>query len=308
MRRQESMTRALRRRFWAWPSELREKGVLGINSRTVSTILEYNPRSLYPRLDDKLLTKEICGANGIPVPETYAVIENYGDIFQFSRMIEKRQDFVIKPARGSGGRGILLITKHNGVRFETAGEELLSLDEMSHHLSTILSGLYSLGGHLDKVVVEQRIVPHPIFTQLSFGGTPDIRIIVYRNAPIMAMLRLPTRFSKGRANLHQGALGAGIDLASGRTRGGVCHYRRISAHPDTGEWVEGVPIPHLESMLEMARNLGRAVGMGYIGVDILLDAMQGPMVVEANARPGLAIQIANGTGLRPLMEGIDARI
>ena len=61
-------------------------------------------------------------------------------------------------------------------------------------------------------------------------------------------------------------------------------------------------------MLEMARNLGRAVGMGYIGVDILLDAMQGPMVVEANARPGLAIQIANGTGLRPLMEGIDARI
>lgn len=88
----------------------------------------------------------------------------------------------------------------------------------------------------------------------------------------------------------------------------MCHYRRISAHPDTGEWVEGVPIPHLESMLEMARNLGRAVGMGYIGVDILLDAMQGPMVVEANARPGLAIQIANGTGLRPLMEGIDARI
>lgn len=308
MRRRESMTRSLRRRFWAWSSELREKGVLGINSRNINITLEYNARSLYPRLDDKLLTKEICSANSIPVPETYAVIENYGDIFKFSRMIEKRKDFVIKPARGSGGRGILVITKQNGVRFETAGGKLLSFDEMFHHLSTILSGLYSLGGHLDKAIVEQRIVPHPIFTQLSFGGTPDIRIVVYRNSRIMAMLRLPTRFSKGRANIHQGALGVGIDLASGRTRGGVCRCRTATVHPDTGESVEGVSIPHWEGMLEMASKLGKAVGMGYIGVDILLDAMQGPMVVEANARPGLAIQIANGTGLHPLMEGIDARI
>ena len=45
--------------------------------------------------------------------------------------------------------------------------------------------------------------------------------------------------------------------------------------------------------------------MGYLGVDIVLDRKQGPMLLEANARPGLAIQIANGQGLIPRFEAVD---
>jgi glutathione synthase/RimK-type ligase-like ATP-grasp enzyme len=58
----------------------------------------------------------------------------------------------------------------------------------------------------------------------------------------------------------------------------------------------------------MSRRVAKAVGLGYIGVDIVVDAVQGPMLLEANARPGLAIQIANGRGLLPRLRAIDARL
>ena len=55
-------------------------------------------------------------------------------------------------------------------------------------------------------------------------------------------------------------------------------------------------------------DVARAVGLGYIGVDIVVDVNEGPMLLEANARPGLAIQIANGRGLLPRLEAIDAQL
>ena len=58
----------------------------------------------------------------------------------------------------------------------------------------------------------------------------------------------------------------------------------------------------------MSRRVAAAVGLGYIGVDIVMDVERGPMLLEANARPGLAIQIANGRGLVPRLEAIDALV
>ena len=293
-------------RFWAWPRELREHGVLGINARNLELLSQLNTRAHYPRLDDKVLTKQLCEAQGIPVPATYAVIERFGDIRQFADTLGQRQEFVIKPARGAGGRGILVILRHDGTTFETSRGIMLSLAEVKHHLSTTLSGLYSLGGRADRAIVEQRIRPHPVFESLVVGGTPDVRILVHMYAPVMAMLRLPTRASNGRANLHQGAVGAGIDIETGRVFGGVCGGRAISAHPDTGASISGNEVPHWDQALGIAAGLGRALEMGYIGVDIVLDNERGPLVLEANARPGLAIQIANRSGLRSRIDGQDA--
>ena len=36
----------------------------------------------------------------------------------------------------------------------------------------------------------------------------------------------------------------------------------------------------------------------------MLDKFRGPMMLELNARPGLAIQIANGRGMRNVLEDI----
>lgn len=285
------------KRAWAWPWELRGAGVLGMNRRNLDLLMKLNPRDLYPRVDDKSLTKAICRENRIPTPDTHATIRRFGDIRQFPAGIGDRTEFVIKPACGAAGRGVLVIAGRDGDAFTTSSGEALSIEDVRYHLSTTLSGLYSLGGNLDRAIVEQRLHRHPAFDGVAVGGTPDIRVVVYRHMPVMAMVRLPTKLSRGRANLHQGAVGAGIDMNTGRTLGGVCLGRRLRTAPDTGEAIEGVKVPRWTEILDIAERLSRALGLGYTGVDIVLDADHGPMVLEANARPGLAIQIANGCGL-----------
>jgi alpha-L-glutamate ligase-like protein len=298
--------KALPRRLFVWPHELRDAGILGINQRNLAFIQESNPRGLYPRVDNKTITKEICHANGIPVPETFALIRRYGDVRRFLELIGDRTEFVIKPASGAAGRGIIVIAQKKGSDFETPSGRLFSEGDLDYHLSTILGGLYSLGGQVDSAIVEQRIIMHPTMQRIAVGGTPDVRIILYRNVPVMAMVRLPTIQSEGRANLHQGAAAAAVHLVTGRTFGGVCNSRMIARHPDTGELIGGLEIPGWRELLAAAMKLSDALEMGYIGVDIVIDAKLGPVVLEANARPGLAIQVAHRIGLLPRLKLIEA--
>jgi alpha-L-glutamate ligase-like protein len=293
------------KRKFAWPRELRSKGILGINARNSDYVLPCNLRERYPRVDDKVLTKKICQAHGITVPKTYAVIQRSGDIRRLPELVARHPDFVVKPANGSEGRGIVVVVEHDEQVFVTAGGNRLDMAELRYHLSTILAGLYSLGGQVDRVILEQRIVRHEAFQHVAVGGTPDIRIILYRCVPVMAMVRLPTKESRGRANLHQGAIAAGIHLRTGCTFGGVCKDRTIDRHPDTGAPIVGLQIPMWDRLLAGAMQLAEGLELGYVGVDFVLDTSLGPVVLEANARPGLAIQVANRRGLRPRLQYID---
>jgi alpha-L-glutamate ligase-like protein len=293
------------KRAWAWPRELRHAGILGINRRNLDLVLPQNPRALFPRVDDKLQTKQLCEQHGIPVPRTLAVIEHQGDIHHFVELVAAHEEFVVKPASGCEGRGIIVIAGRRGAEWITSSDEALTLDDLRYHLSAILSGLYSLGGQDDHAIVEQRIVRHPIFADLAVSGTPDIRVILYRGVPTMAMVRLPTKQSRGRANLHQGAIAAAIHLATGETFGGVHFGRAITAHPDTGATLAGRKIPAWDLILASATKLAVCLGLGYVGVDFVLDASGLPVVLEANARPGLAIQVAHNAGLIPRIELIE---
>ena len=295
-------------RGWAWSWELNRFGVLGINRRNLKYLAEWNPRGKYKLVDDKVLTKRLCEEHRIAVPQTYAVIDRFGDLKRLPEAIRGREQFVVKPASGAGGRGVLVVTESHGRWFVRPNGSRLSFAELRYHVSAMLSGLYSLGGQPDRAIIEELVVPHPVFEGLTVGGTPDIRIVVYRGVPALAMLRLPTKASRGRANLHQGAVAAGIDLDTGRTLGGVCRNRAVAAHPDTGLAVGGLAIPQWEQVLATATAVSEAVGMGYIGVDIMLDQAKGAIVLEANARPGLAVQIANRRGLVRVLRDIDAML
>ena len=266
----------LPRRFWAWPSELRRRGVLSMNARNGLYVLPGNPREFYPRVDHKLCTKRICQEHGIPVPETYAVLGRNGDVQRLAEMVANHQEFVIKPARGSEGRGIVVIVAHDGRRFTTSSGQRTTAADLKYHLSTILSGLYSLAGLPDQAILEQRIVRHPAFEKIAVGGTPDLRVILYRGVPVMAMARLPTQSSRGRANLHQGAVAAAVDLITGRTFGGVCRDAAVSVHPDTGASIAGVEVPCWDSLLTAAMKLAEVLELAYVGVDFVLDASRRP--------------------------------
>ena len=294
-------------RCWLWPAELRSLGILGINRRNGDFVLWQNPRRHYPRVDQKQQTKLICHQRQIPTPETYAIIERHGDVAKFLDFVGRRQEFVIKPGAGSEGRGILVVTRRQGTDFFSAGGHRHTLADVQYHLATILSGLNSLGGQPDCAIIEQRILPHPVFEKVAVDGTPDIRVVLYRGVPVMAMVRLPTKGSRGRANLHQGAAAAGIDFLSGRTFGGVCKDRAIATHPDTGHAIAGIEIPRWKDLLTAAMDLADALELGYLGVDFVLDARSGPVVLEANARPGLNIQVANRRGLWPRLRFLDGQ-
>ena len=145
----------------------------------------------------------------------------------------------------------------------------------------------------------------PVFSQVSFQGVPDVRVIVYRGYPAMAMVRLPTRASDGKANLHQGAVGAGIDMGSGLTLNGVLDNKIVDEHPDTGALIADLQIPHWQSILETSARGYEVTELGYLGVDMVIDREYGPLILEMNARPGLNIQIANGVGLAARIKRID---
>ncbi len=276
---------------------LRRIGLIGLNRRNADYVLMYNQRRFYPRVDDKLITKELALAAGLPVPELYAVVREEHQIDELHEKLKPHNQFVMKPAHGSGGDGIVVVVGRRGDKYRRSNGHLMSRDEFDHHLSNALSGLFSLGGHPDHLLIEQCVQFDPIFDQVSYKGVPDIRIIVFLGYPVMAMIRLPTRLSDGKANLHQGAIGVGIDIPTGTTRRGVWGTEVIREHPDTEHSIVGLGIPHWPQLLEMAARCHELSGLGYVGVDFVLDRQFGPMILELNARPGLSIQIANGSGL-----------
>ncbi len=293
-------------RFWATPSELKEAGVLGMNRRNFEIIAQHNKRRLYPLVDNKVLTKQLARQVGIQTPRLIGVIESQHQVRQFLSLVKDHKDFVIKPAQGSGGKGVLVIKSYTQNHFRTASQRVLRFSEVYQHISNILSGLYSLGGKYDVAVFEELVHFSTLFQDYSFQGIPDVRIIVYQGYPVLAMMRLATRESGGRANLHQGAVGVGIDIQTGKAIAAVQHNRPVRYHPDTGKDLFSLQVPFWREHLEIAAKGYDMTHLGYLGADIVLDRELGPMMLELNARPGLAIQIANQSGLRKALYRIDS--
>ncbi len=294
--------------MFATAQKLRKAGVLGLNERNCEFIMRLNPRRLYPRVDDKVMTKELALKAGMAVPELYGIIRNQGEAREFAAIVAERNSFVIKPAHGSGGVGILVVTGRSHRKrnmFRLASGVLVSENEIKHYISNIVGGQYSLGGNPDKALIEYCVNFDPIFSEVSYQGVPDVRIIVYRGYPAMAMLRLPTRASDGKANLHQGAVGAGVDMDLGETLTGVLGNDIVDEHPDTGALIAGLRIPQWDFILQSAARGYEVTGLGYLGVDMVIDRDLGPLILEMNARPGLSIQIANCTGLANRIARID---
>jgi alpha-L-glutamate ligase-like protein len=284
---------------------LKEEGILGMNSRNGEYIMVRNDRSSFPTVDDKLITKRLAARHRIPTPALYHVIESHGDIKGFERALGDHKEFALKPARGTGGSGIVLVTDYNDHGFVKQSGAIISRDDFVYHISDILAGIHSLEGLEDRAIIESLVHPAQVFAAVTYEGVPDIRIIAYRGVPAMAMVRLPTKASDGKANIHRGALGAGIDMGSGSTLTAVHGSGLVTHHPDTGNPIAGIRIPGWKEMLLVAAKGVDMTGLGYLGVDLVIDRTEGPLMLEMNARPGLQIQMANRSGLKRRLEKID---
>ncbi len=277
-------------------------GVLGINARNLLYLKPYNKDKAVLIADDKLKTKAFLSAREIPVPKLYGVIDSIDNLWKFD--FNKLPDnFVIKPNLGYGGEGIIPIIDHEENSWISIDREKYSLKRIQKHIQDILDGRFSVTNLNDKAFFEQLIVSEETLGALSYKGLPDIRIIVHNLIPVMAMLRLPTRESRGKANLHLGAIGVGIDIAKGETTNAIHHNKMITEIPGIGK-IRGIKIPEWEKILTIACQAQVATNLGYLAADIAIDKNHGPILLEINARAGLSVQIANLAPLRKRLERI----
>lgn len=288
--------------WYRWFSPWRKaRHVLGLNARNLLYVHGLNARRYFPLADDKIRTKAVLQSAGVPVPETLAVLSNFSDVMRARELLSKAGDFVIKPAKGRQGGGILIITGRDDDRFIGSHGAPFTWEDLRRAMGDILFGVHSFGRD-DRVLVERRIRAHPGLGALASQGLPDIRVILLAGEPVMAMMRVPTRASGGRANLHQGALGVGLRLEDGLavrcTKEGV----PVDSHPDNDTPVVGYTIPLWADVIDVARRAAAALPLPYLGVDVVLTDAEGPLIMEVNVRPGLEIQNVNGRGLRHELE------
>jgi alpha-L-glutamate ligase-like protein len=279
--------------------------ILGLNARNLDYVLKKDRTNL-AIADNKIKVKKILKAAGLPVPETYAVIKNESDFEKFSWDLPK--SFVLKPNQSLGGEGVLIVygKKKDSPTWIKAGQRLISIEDIKRHSYNIIEGNFSPSEKSDKAVFESRVRLHPVFKPYTFkGGIPDVRVIVYEKIPIMAELRLPTKASEGRSNLHLGGIGVGIDMKSGITTTAILRNHLIETVPDTRHILSGIQIPHWKDVLRIAALAQKHVGISLLGVDIAIDRDTGPIIFEINSRPGISIQIANQSPLRERLRRVE---
>lgn len=292
------------REFFSRMSAARERAatVLSMNRRNLHYIYTRNERRHFPLADDKLLAKEVLVAAGVRMPESYRVYSYFYELRNLEQELDAYHDFVIKPAQGSGGNGIIVIVGRSGRDWLGISGKIYTLYDLKKHISDIIFGVYSfdLG---DRAIIESRITQHPEMQELSPLGLADVRIIMCDDQPVMSMSRVPTRQSDGKANLHQGALGVAIDIASGITTHARFLGQPIDRHPDSGIALLGRKLPYWPEIIGLAGLAARAVPLKYLGVDISISP-DGPQLLEINVRPGLEIQNVNERGMLQVLRAL----
>lgn len=278
--------------------------ILGLNARTQLFSYPYNTPRGRNIAASKIWTKRILKKAGIGVPELYAVMRQPIGILEYdwSKLPEA---FALKPNRGLGGEGIIVVKKKVGDKWISTLKKEVATEDLKLHALDILEGAYSIDNSPDVTFIEEYVGRHNAFRKFAYRGTPDIRIIVFKHVPVMAMLRLPTKESGGRANLHQGAIAVGIDITTGITTRAYWHGKYITYKPGTKRKLNGIKIPNWTKILEMAVRCQEITGLGYLGADIVLHPEKGPQVLELNYQPGLEIQMANGAGLRRRLDKVE---
>jgi alpha-L-glutamate ligase-like protein len=277
--------------------------ILGLNERNIEYIRRYNTHSAKLIADNKILTKRVMKKAAVPTTKIIKIVRSIDELENFD-FTSLPKSFVVKPVNGVEGGGILVVynTDKKG-DFVTAQGRAFTHDMLITYMQDIMEGKYSHSYMPDHVLFEERVRPHNKFRPYTYKGTPDIRVIVFRRVPIMAMVRWPTLESEGKANFAQGAVGSGIDLATGITTHSIKGSKKgqftpIEFVPNSRERYSGFKIPYWDKILTYAIQASVASKIGFCAVDFLIDRDLGPLVVEMNARPGLSIQLANNDGMK----------
>lgn len=281
--------------------------LLGMNARNLDFVRPFNRQRGMKIADQKLLCKRILTGANLPVSPLIAKIRNREELENFD-WTTLPNSFALKPNRGFGGEGILVVyarKKNRPDAWVKANGSIITIEDLKAHIENILDGSFSLSDTPDTAFFEERLKLLKLFKPYAYKGIPDIRVIVFNRIPVMAMLRLPTKASDGKANLQQGAIGVGIDMATGTTTTAIMGKgQMIEKVPSTELPLSGIKIPYWKQILTMSVEAQSISSLGFLGADIAIDRDRGPVILELNARPGLSIQLANFSGLKERLDRV----
>ena len=126
----------------------KSKYILGLNARNLTYLRPSNTSRAIRIADNKLLAKRILRKAGLPVLETYGIINDPKELKEFN-WDNLPASFVLKPNRGLGGEGITIVygkKKKYPYPWVKADKRTVDVDDLKIHALNILEGTFSLTG------------------------------------------------------------------------------------------------------------------------------------------------------------------
>jgi len=277
--------------------------ILWINARNLKYIKPYNEKKLIKLADSKLRTKFFLKELDIPFPYLFDILKSRKQLSKYDWSYLKWKDFVVKPNKGSKGKGILLCYIVSEDIINVNGKNIL-IDDFEKLVLDILDGKYSmtLGG--DTAIIEEKVMPSKEFWHFCEFGLADIRIISFNLVPIMAMLRYPTKESGGKANIAQWWVGFGIDIATWEIismyKGRTIYKNEFPKDYKDFKWKK---IMYWDDMLLYSSQIQYFTNIWYLWLDWVI-TNDGPSLLEINARAGMEIQLVSWEALEKRLRKI----
>lgn len=311
-------------------------GILGINARNLLYIKKFNDKKSIRLANNKLQTKNFLAERWIPLAQTYGVIKNRKDLFDFDFGHLPKKNFVIKPNKWSKWQWILIVKflweneeikwneiikkkwilkkfkdflqwrddKHNFEYNYQIWNEVISDMQLRRYLIDILDGKYSMTLGSDKIIIEEKLLAWDWFKEFCEYGLADIRIIVFNLVPVAAMIRVPTTKSKWKANLAAWWIGFGINIWNGKINS-MLYKKSIkrSKFPKKYKDLWDKKIPYRDDILFLSSKIQYFVNLGYLALDRVI-TNDWPKLLEINARAWLEVQNIAGIKLEKILDKI----
>ncbi len=237
-------------------------------------------------LNDKRRFAAYCAERQIRCVETLLALEGKPPDLRLPE-----RDLFVKPASGRGGRGAERWDRVGPSMFASPAGERLESEQLLRRLVE--------RSRRRPLIVQPRMQPHRELCEITAGALPTVRVLTCLNETrqpevITAMLR--TSFGRNVTvdNLHQGGIGALVDLDTGALSkssnlGSDATIGWFSVHPNTGAPIEGRRIPCWEQVKADAVTAHRHfMDRVVIGWDIAI-LEDGPIFIEGNGNPDLDI-------------------
>ncbi len=246
-------------------------------------------------LDDKLAFFLLMRQFGVPTPEVVGVVirgrvHRLGDAEQrpllawLPAWLAERGSLVVRPNRGTGGQGVLVLEAGDGAGCVVNGTAT-SWDLLEQRFASSVD-------HVITEFVEQASYARDVFPP----STNTIRILTMQDAagrPFVAVAvhRFGTPGSAPADNFMKGGLSVPIDPETGVLGTGVQRFRlqRHQVHPETGVQLTGTVVPRWARMRDgILAAAAQAAFLPFIGWDVI-PTEDGFSVIEGNKNSDMQV-------------------